>query len=118
VYSATERHPAGKFLYYYPHTGYQIYTTDGKRFKYVDNHVGLNDDSPMVVRLPSGRYRIVVESDDYGRVVVPVVIRWRELTQVDLESRGRRKGLATNSENMVTLPDGYTVGWPADGAAK
>src|SRR5260221_4047606 len=37
VYSATETREVGKFINYYPHTPYTIYSTNGQKFRWVEN---------------------------------------------------------------------------------
>src|SRR2546425_645646 len=87
VYTATETHPDGDSTFYYPHTSYHIYTPDGKRFKWVENHIGLNDESPMLVTLPAGDFNVHALSD-FGPVIVPVLIKPGRTTEVNLDSAG------------------------------
>ena len=114
VYTAVETHPDGDSTYYYPHTGYQVYAPDGKRFKWVENHVGPNDESPMVVKLPAGNFTVSAQADGFGWVTVPVVIKRGKLTEVNLETWGRKKTPVTNEAAVVQLPNGYVVGWRAE----
>ena len=53
VYSATDQFDDGGVLYY-AHSSYSIYTTDGKFFKNVENHISRSDEIPEVVTLPVG----------------------------------------------------------------
>lgn len=114
VYTATETHPDGDNTYYYPHTSYHVFTPDGKQFKWVQNHIGTMDESPTVVKLPAGNYKVLAEADGFGRVTVPVVIKWGKLTEVNLETWGRKKTPVTNEAAVVQLPNGYVVGWRAE----
>src|SRR5262249_497960 len=75
VYSATETRHADKFINYYPHTPYTIYTTNGQRFKWVRNSIANMDENPALVRLPAGLYSVRAEDDGYGQVTVPVAIK-------------------------------------------
>lgn len=114
VFTATETHPDGDNTCYYPHTGYQIYGPDGKRFKWVENHVGSNDESPMVVALPEGNFKVKAQAEGFGWLTVPIVIKWRALTEVNLETSGRKRAAVTNEGAVVQLPNGYVVGWRAE----
>lgn len=113
VYSATETHPDGE-INYFPHTSYHVFTPDGKQFKWVENHIGMNDESPTVVKLPAGNYKVLAEADGFGRVTVPVVIKRGKLTEVNLETWGRKKTPVTNEAAVVRLPNGCVVGWRAE----
>jgi hypothetical protein len=113
VYTATEQHAVGDNTCYYPHTGYLIYNDHGQKVKYVINHVGTMDESPMVVSLPTGSYTIVAESDAYGRVRIPVVVRPSRTTEVHLE-RGWKPPLNATASDTVQMPDGQPIGWRAD----
>ena len=73
VHSATETHNSGGITFY-PHTPYVVYHSDGRRVKGVQNHVGLQDQKPMTVPLPQGRYVVYAQAEGYGRVTVPIAI--------------------------------------------
>lgn len=114
VYSATETHPSGDSTFYYPHSSYTIYSPGGERFKWVENHIGLDDQSPMLVTLPAGKYDVHAQSD-FGPVVVPVLIEPFKTTEVNLESATARKSRNTNDTSVVWIPTGrsrayYEVG--------
>lgn len=113
VYTATETHRFGDGVSYYPHTGYHIYTPDGKLWKYVRNHSGSTDQSPAIVTLPRGKYSLLAEAENCGRVTVPVVIEPRRTTEVHLETWGRSKSPVADEASVVRLPNGYVVGWRA-----
>jgi hypothetical protein len=111
VYSDTESPVVGEGPpYYYPHTGYNIYTRSGVRVRYVPNHIGDMDETPMLVRVPAGTYYVVAESSAYGRVTVPVVIECGRRTVLHLD-RQWRPTPGVRSNELVRLPDGEAVGW-------
>jgi len=110
VYSDTETHVIGDGPPYYTHTGYSIYDRSGVREKYVPNHIGDMDESPMLVRVPVGTHFVVAESSAYGRVTIPVMIKASRKTVVHLD-RNWRPALDARSNNLVRLPDGEAVGW-------
>jgi hypothetical protein len=114
VFTATETHEIGDNTYYYPHTGYSIHDNSGKVVQFVSNHIGDMDESPAFVTVPSGSYKIVAESESYGRVTVPVVIEEGKTTVVHLD---RDWKLASNASagQIVRLPDGEAVGWSSSG---
>ena len=110
VYTATDVHEVGDDTYYYPHTGYHIYTEDGQLWKYIPNHSGDMDESVANVQIPEGNYMISAHSEAYNFVSVPVIIRAGETTDIHLETTWKAPaGTATNE--LVYLPDGYPVGW-------
>ena len=84
VYSATDEYNDGG-LAYYSHSSYAIYTTDGKLFKSVENHVSPTDESPELVALPVGRYLVIARSEDHGDVSIRVAIKAGWLTVLDLD---------------------------------
>jgi hypothetical protein len=88
VYSATDAFEDGD-LPYYAHSSYTIYTTDGKIFKNVENHLSRSDEIPDVVRLPVGSYVIEARSERDGYVRVRIVIKAGRQTILDLDSRGK-----------------------------
>jgi len=111
VYSATEEHAVGDTTTYRPHSGYTILKEDGGVFKYVPNHTGVMDEKPQVVGLPAGRYTVKAESEDYGRITVPVVIQAGRMTEVRLDWYQVKSPSYANL--TVRLPDGKIVGWRA-----
>lgn len=114
VFSATETHVIAENTYYYPHTSYTIFDESGAVVKYVRNHTGSTDESPTLVAIPSGTYNIVAESESYGRMTVPVVIKDGQTTVVHLDRNWRlTPQLASNgmAGKLVRLPDGEAIGW-------
>jgi hypothetical protein len=85
VYSATDESDDGGVLYY-AHSSYTIYTTDGKVFKNVENHISRSDEIPEVVALPVGSYVVEARSEKDGYVRVRVVIKAAQRTTLDLDS--------------------------------
>jgi hypothetical protein len=86
VYSATDESDDGGVLYY-AHSSYTIYTTDGKVFKNVENHISRSDEIPESVTLPVGSYIVVARSEKDGYVRSLVVIKAGERTVLDLDLR-------------------------------
>lgn len=113
VFTTTEARKDGEDTYY-PHSGYHIYTASGVRWKYVPNRIDVTDESPMVVVIPVGNYKVVARADGYGRITVPIVINGGMLTEVNLETWNRRKTSVSNEAAVVQLPNGYAVGWRAE----
>ncbi|HJY52853.1 MAG TPA: hypothetical protein VKD89_02425 [Candidatus Udaeobacter sp.] len=75
-------------MLYYAHSSYAIFTTDGKLFKNVENHISRSDEIPEVVTLPVGSYVIEARSEKDGYVRVRVGIKAGRQTILDLDSRG------------------------------
>jgi hypothetical protein len=84
VYSATDAFEDGD-VPYYAHSSYAIYTTNGKLFKNVENHMSRSDEIPELVRLPVGSYTVEARSERAGYVRVPVVIKAGQRTILDLD---------------------------------
>jgi hypothetical protein len=97
VYSATDAFDDGE-VPYYAHSSYAIYTTDGRLFKNVENHISNSDEIPEVVTLPVGSYVIEGRSETDGYVRVRVVIKAGRQTILDLDSTGKESpsGIASN----------------------
>jgi hypothetical protein len=97
VYTATDEFDDGG-VPYHAHSSYTIYTTDGKIFKNVENHLSCSDEIPDVVRLPVGSYVIEARSERDGYVRVRIVIKAGRQTILDLNSRGKESpsGIASN----------------------
>ena len=84
VYTATDEFDDGG-LTYHAHSSYTVYTTDGKVFKNVENHISRSDEMPEVVALPAGSYTVVARSEKDGYVRVHFVIKAGRRTIVDLD---------------------------------
>ena len=110
VLTATETHEIGDDTYYYPHTGYRIYTAAGKVWKFIPNHSDNMDETAALVQIPEGHYDIHAQSESYGAVIVPVLIKAEKTTEVHLESRWKIPPNAGTNE-VVYLPNGDPVGW-------
>ena len=97
VYSATDEFSDGD-LVFNAHSSYLIYTTDGKSFKSVENHMSRSDEIPQRVSLPAGSYIVEARSANNGYVRVRVVIRTSRQTVLDLDSTGKESlsGIASN----------------------
>ena len=106
VYSATDRFDDGG-TFYYPHSSYSIYTTDGKLLKNVENHISRSDEIPALVTLPAGSYTILLRSENRGYIRLPIVITAGRRTildpdeaQTDLQKRfAPTQGPARRGEN-------------------
>jgi hypothetical protein len=105
VYSATDAFDDGG-VPYYAHSSYAIYTTDGKLFKNVENHISNSDEVPEIVTLPMGSYVIDARSETDGYVRVRVVIKQGLLTVLDLDGEQtevqERPALATYSRRLAS----------------
>src|SRR5260370_41798969 len=99
VYSATDQFDDGGVLYY-AHSSYSIYTTDGKFFKNVENHISRSDEIPEVVTLPVGSYTLEVRSEKEGYLRVHVVINARVRTVLDLDGDQSEIGRASCRERV------------------
>ena len=95
VYSATDGVDDGG-VSYYAHSSYSIYTSDGKFFKNVENHISPSDEIPALVMLPAGSYTIEARSENRGYVRVPVVITTGRRTVLDPDKE------QTNVQKMLT----------------
>ena len=97
VYSATDEFSDGD-LAFNAHSSYSIYTSDGKLFKSVENHMSRSDEIPERVSLPAGSYIVEARSANNGYVRVRVVIKSSRLTLLDLDSRDKESssGIARN----------------------
>ena len=61
VYSATDEFSDGE-LVFNAHSSYSIYTSNGKLFKSVENHMSRSDEIPERVSLPAGSYIVEARS--------------------------------------------------------
>ena len=88
VYSATDEVSDGD-LPFNPHSSYLIYTTNGKLFKSVENHMSRSDEIPDIVRLPAGSYIVEARSTNNGYVRVRVVIKPSRQTVLNLDDESK-----------------------------
>ena len=109
VHTATETRDSGGITFY-PHTSYVVYNSEGRRVIGVQNHVGLQDQKPMTVPLPQGRYVVYAQAEGYGRVTVPIAIAASRTTVVFLEGKGLPEASELPEAEVVRLPDGRPVG--------
>jgi len=114
VYSALGIGTPGEPENVYYHSGYKIYSLDGKMLKYVNNRVGPTYvEDPATVSLSPGRYNVVARAAAFGIVTVPVVIEAGKTTFVHLNGSELTVGRQTSTSGFVRLPDGLIVGWRA-----
>ncbi len=113
MFTQTDEYEYDTDVPFYPHRDYQIYTADGRRLKRVWNSQNHEDEAPTLVTLQAGRYLVKAEAELYGPVIVPVIIKPNQTTQVILQP-GWKPGRAVASAELVRAPNGYPVGWRAD----
>lgn len=113
VFSATKTRHAGNESKYHPHTDYAIFKTNGSTFRWVENSLDPSDEAAALVYLPSGFYKIQAQDDNYGRVIVPVLIEPWRTTKVYLDARTIDSLEHLDPSNSVCLPNGRIVGWRA-----
>jgi hypothetical protein len=112
VHSATERHSSGD-IHYFPHSDYEVFSTDGRLIQKVRNALSSYDEDPVTVRLPTGRYTVVADDEYAGPVEVPVVIRTGRLTEVHLDGDWKPPAVAVADDKLVRFPSGRVIGWRA-----
>lgn len=96
------------------YSSYNIYSPDGKLFKKVANCSRTWIEHPQQVELPAGQYNVVANSEDCGRVTVPVVISANQTTVLHLNADTFwPQLLGLNNTNAVRLPSGQLIGWRA-----
>jgi hypothetical protein len=97
VYSATDEFSDGDLIFN-AHSSYLIYTSAGKLFKSVENHMSRTDEIPERVSLPAGSYIVEARSANNRYVHVRMVIKPGRLTLLDLDSRDKESssGIARN----------------------
>ena len=97
------------------HTGYDIYSPHGNLVRHVRNAPGYYSESPERISLPAGRYLVRAQAKGNFWVEVPVTIRQGRTTRVHLDDRWE-PARDVASTKIVTLPDGYAVGWRTEWA--
>lgn len=106
------------FLYESGHTDYTIYSPQGKVLQQVRNARDRNDDTPAVVTLPAGSYRIEAEAERNDGVSLPVnmtvVIKPGQTTPVHLERDWAPPATHVEGDSLVRVYDGRLIGWRAE----
>ena len=74
------------------------------------------DEMPAVVSLPVGDYDVLADSEEYGRITVPVVIEAGVTTTLSLDGRSRFPAMPETDASLVRLPNGQPIGWRAQPA--
>ena len=95
------------------HSGYRIYSVDGKQLRYVKNWVGSFNEEPEIVSLAPGRYSVVARATGSEIVKVPVTIEAGKITSLRLDGSKLNQGRRTSTSDFVRLPGGLIVGWAA-----
>jgi hypothetical protein len=95
---------------WFQHTGYSVYTPQGRLVERVDNTVGHYAQAPRLVNLPDGRYYIQAHVAGYVLVKVPVTIASGQTTRVHLDNAWHPPVGIVKTE-LVRLPGGQPVGW-------
>ena len=105
-----------EFLSEPAHTDYTIYAQNGEVFKHVRNARSINDDTPTVVTLPAGSYKVEAEAVNCDssnvKVLMTVVIKSGQTTMAYLEG-GWNPGGEHKETELATLPCGRAIGWRA-----
>ncbi len=95
------------------HSDYKILALDGTLIRRVTNAICFNDDDPVRVELPAGRYQVLAMSENAGKVNVPIVICEGQTTFVRLDCYDALRPSSVGDREVVKLPDGEIVGWAA-----
>jgi hypothetical protein len=105
-----------EFLYEPAHSDYTIYAQNGEVFKRVRNARSANDDTPTVVALPAGSYKVEAEAvncdTDRVKVLLTVVIQPGQTTLANLEGGWSPMGQFQETQ-VAKLPCGRVIGWRA-----
>jgi hypothetical protein len=98
------------------YTDYQVLSADGNRLiQAVQNNRETLLNSPPLVALPAGSYRVVARANGYGTITAPVVIKAGQTTTVHLEgSVWWPRSSPIFASNPVRLPKGEIAGWRAE----
>jgi len=113
VFSSLVGRSEGNNPAWYQHSDYYIYDMTGKLVKHVDNTIGYYEKAPRRVTLPTGRYFLKAQANDYLWVDVPVTIKPGQTTRVHLDDDWKLRANVSKAE-LVFLPNGKPVGWQAD----
>ena len=105
-----------EFMYEPAHTDYTIYAQNGELFERVRNARSMNDDTPTVVALPAGSYKVEAQALDCDssrvKVLMTVVVKPGQTTMAHLEGGWNPGGQDMQTE-LAKLPCGRVIGWRA-----
>lgn len=110
VYSATTDINGGDTTVFHPHNDYWLTDSSGHT-RWIRNHLGGSDETAATICLEAGEYEVLADSEDYGRVHVPITIVRSETTVVSLDGWLRFPKNAESKTAMVCLPNGVPIGW-------
>jgi len=96
-------------IWYQP-TDYDIYKSDGRLVKHIENNNGHYGRAPRVVNLPSGQYFVRAYAVGRLPVRVPVMIERGEITRIHLDDNWKPLVGIVKTE-LVELPNGKPIGW-------
>ena len=106
-----------EFLYEPAHTDYTIYTQDGQFLQHVRNAREPGDQTPTLVTLPAGSYKVEAKAvncdSERVNVLMHVVIKAGQATVVHLEGDWNPPSQFKPTE-LATLPCGRVIGWRAE----
>lgn len=100
---------------WHQHSHYYISDSNGRQRRYVDNTVGHYERTPRTLHLAPGTYTVKAMASGRQWVELPVVIRPGQTTIVHLDN-GWNPGNVPAAQ-IVSMPNGYPVGWRSDLAA-
>ena len=106
-----------EFLYEPAHTGYTIFAQNGEVLRHVHNASNLDDETPRLVTLPPGTYKVeaaAINCDgDRVMALMTVVIEPGQTTIAHLEGDWNPTGEASKQTELAKLPCGRAIGWRA-----
>ncbi len=105
-----------EFLHEPAHTDYTIYTQNGEVLRHVRNAGDPNDDTPTVVTLPPGSYKVEAEAVNCDanrvKVLMTVMVKPGQTTLAHLEGDWNPMGQYKETQ-VARLPCGRIIGWRA-----
>ena len=101
---------------WYQHADYLVCNAAGRKLFRVDNAAGHYERAPRVLALRAGRYLVRARAKGYLLVQVPVVVEPGRITRVHLDGSWKAPSPSKGTK-LVSLPDGYAVGWSATAGA-
>jgi hypothetical protein len=105
-----------EFLYEPAHSDYTIYAQNGEVLKHVRNARSPNDETPTVVALPAGSYKVEAKAvncdSDRVKGLMTVVIQPGQTTLANLEG-GWTPTSQYQETQVAKLPCGRAIGWRA-----